>query len=412
MYANGAGTFTAPAGIPAAAGTIPGPVVTGDFNDDGRTDIAYATSAPGVAVIYRIGPGWTNPPTTYATPGTPTRLVLGDLNGDNRPDLVCLDGSRLFVLYCLAAGGFGPAVTITNTTATGVGILDYNGDVRADLVITSSGGGSADGRVWTYRGTSAGFVSDLFYFGTPGQNVNPTVGDFNNDGRPDFIFGGGARVFTANGAGGFAASDLGLSLNGRVDIGDFNMDNNNDLLIAGYALFPGHGDGTFGPRLDVAESGPGVAIADFTLDGKPDFAILSPFNHAMMCSINTTPSPITITQQPTRVFTSPGNPVTFSVGASGSPLSFVWRKDGVPLTPASGYTGFDSPTLMIPSAAFADSGSVFDCKVSNSCHAEFSRPVALVVSDPCGSSDFNGDGDFGTDADIEAFFRVLAGGAC
>jgi len=29
-----------------------------------------------------------------------------------------------------------------------------------------------------------------------------------------------------------------------------------------------------------------------------------------------------------------------------------------------------------------------------------------------GGSDFNGDGDFGTDQDIEAFFRVLAGGPC
>jgi hypothetical protein len=30
----------------------------------------------------------------------------------------------------------------------------------------------------------------------------------------------------------------------------------------------------------------------------------------------------------------------------------------------------------------------------------------------CGTADFNGDGDFGTDQDIESFFRVLAGGAC
>jgi hypothetical protein len=30
----------------------------------------------------------------------------------------------------------------------------------------------------------------------------------------------------------------------------------------------------------------------------------------------------------------------------------------------------------------------------------------------CGSSDFNGDGDFGTDADIEAFFACLAGQCC
>jgi hypothetical protein len=30
----------------------------------------------------------------------------------------------------------------------------------------------------------------------------------------------------------------------------------------------------------------------------------------------------------------------------------------------------------------------------------------------CGSVDFDGDGDTGTDADIEAFFRVLGGGTC
>ena len=30
----------------------------------------------------------------------------------------------------------------------------------------------------------------------------------------------------------------------------------------------------------------------------------------------------------------------------------------------------------------------------------------------CGTSDFDGDGDSATDADIEAFFRVLAGNPC
>jgi hypothetical protein len=31
---------------------------------------------------------------------------------------------------------------------------------------------------------------------------------------------------------------------------------------------------------------------------------------------------------------------------------------------------------------------------------------------PCGTADFNGDGDFGTDSDIEAFFMCLAGNCC
>jgi hypothetical protein len=30
----------------------------------------------------------------------------------------------------------------------------------------------------------------------------------------------------------------------------------------------------------------------------------------------------------------------------------------------------------------------------------------------CGTSDFDGDGDFGTDADIEAFWRCFAGDCC
>jgi hypothetical protein len=47
----------------------------------------------------------------------------------------------------------------------------------------------------------------------------------------------------------------------------------------------------------------------------------------------------------------------------------------------------------------ADIEAFFACLAGNCCAT-------------CGSADFNGDGDAGTDADIEAFFRVLAGGAC
>jgi hypothetical protein len=49
----------------------------------------------------------------------------------------------------------------------------------------------------------------------------------------------------------------------------------------------------------------------------------------------------------------------------------------------------------------ADIEAFFACLAGNCCETCF-----------CQGSDFNGDGDFGTDGDIEAFFRVLAGGAC
>ncbi len=38
--------------------------------------------------------------------------------------------------------------------------------------------------------------------------------------------------------------------------------------------------------------------------------------------------------------------------------------------------------------------------------------LAGTCCSTCGSADFNGDGDLGTDADIDSFFRVLAGGPC
>jgi hypothetical protein len=47
----------------------------------------------------------------------------------------------------------------------------------------------------------------------------------------------------------------------------------------------------------------------------------------------------------------------------------------------------------------ADIEAFFACLAGNCCAT-------------CGSPDFNADGDTGTDADIESFFRVLAGGAC
>ena len=49
----------------------------------------------------------------------------------------------------------------------------------------------------------------------------------------------------------------------------------------------------------------------------------------------------------------------------------------------------------------ADIEAFFACLAGNCCATCFS-----------GGADFNGDGDLGTDADIESFFRVLGGGAC
>jgi hypothetical protein len=59
----------------------------------------------------------------------------------------------------------------------------------------------------------------------------------------------------------------------------------------------------------------------------------------------------------------------------------------------------------------------FDCDGDIGTDADIESFFACLAGScpppPCTSNaDFNGDGDIGTDADIEAFFRVLAGGDC
>jgi hypothetical protein len=136
-----------------------------------------------------------------------------------------------------------------------------------------------------------------------------------------------------------------------------------------------------------------------------------------------------------------GGTATFSAGASGTGAgAYRWRREGVPVSNIAGHiSGAFTPTMTIIHATAADEGS-YDCLVANSCVAVSIGNAKLLLNSSdfdhngdggtdadieaffaclagnccatCGTADFNGDGDTGTDADIEAFFRVLAGGSC
>jgi hypothetical protein len=85
---------------------------------------------------------------------------------------------------------------------------------------------------------------------------------------------------------------------------------------------------------------------------------------------------------------------------SGGAITLVggfWATAG-PATPTCGSSDYNCD---------GDFGTDADIEAFFACLAGVCPPA------PCTSgSDFNGDGDFGTDADIEAFFRVLGGGSC
>jgi glucose/arabinose dehydrogenase len=87
-------------------------------------------------------------------------------------------------------------------------------------------------------------------------------------------------------------------------------------------------------------------------------------------SIATHPSSQTVAQ---------GQPVTFTVSATGSaPLSYQWQRNMVNIS------GANSPSYMIGATAFADNGARFRCVVSNTFGTATSNEATLTVNAPPG----------------------------
>jgi hypothetical protein len=90
LLGNGDGTFSSAAGSPIAVGSSPSSVAVGDFDGDGKQDLAVADSGSNdVAVLLGSGDGGfaTAPGSPVAAGSTPYFVAAGDLNGDGRPDL-------------------------------------------------------------------------------------------------------------------------------------------------------------------------------------------------------------------------------------------------------------------------------------------------------------------------------------
>jgi len=114
-------------------------------------------------------------------------------------------------------------------------------------------------------------------------------------------------------------------------------------------------------------------------------------------------------------FASPDKPrycvgatATFNVAIGGdAPFAFQWRRNGVNLVNGVRVFGATTGELVLSGVSKSDAGK-YDCLVTNACGSATSNPALLFTN----SADFDGDGDEGTDADVESFFIVLAGGVC
>ena len=80
-------SFAEAAGSPIGAGANPQCVAVGDFNRDGKPDLAVANvGSANVSVFLGIGDGTFHVATNYGTGALPESVIVGDFNRDGHSD--------------------------------------------------------------------------------------------------------------------------------------------------------------------------------------------------------------------------------------------------------------------------------------------------------------------------------------
>ena len=295
LLGNGDGSFQN--AVDYATGAAVTGIAVGDFNGDGKLDVATASSSNYTySILLGNGDGTFQTPETYPSPAGPSAITAADVNRDGKVDLVVAGGSSFGVLLGNGDGTFQTEADYgSGGQLTSMAINDFTGDGKLDLAgtIPSQPGsvvvlaGRGDGSFLSY--TSLSFSTPIQYnYGAP--TLATTSGDFNGDGRQDLatvnMNQNAVSVFLNNGDGTFQShADYTVgNLPIAVVAADLNRDGNTDLVVVNngtYAapwtgsisILMGNGDGTFRPHVDYAVPGNSVAVGDLNGDGVPDLVI-------------------------------------------------------------------------------------------------------------------------------------------
>lgn len=302
---NGDGTFKPPSTIAIACGAVW--VATGDFNGDGKTDLAVASrdcspGTNGVSIFLGNGDG------TFAAKGTltsplsnPASVAAGDFNGDGKLDLAVVDrGASTDAVFFYSGNGDGTFQAPTSVSLGGLAaanqvvVADFNKDGHLDVAVSQINGSN----VVVILGNGNGSFQAPRNNALPAQGWSLAVGDLNGDGVPDIVATspsiGGLTVFLGKGDGNFTPVNNPVSgkpptANAAVPgggcttiaVGDFNKDGKLDIAAglsgvnsaALVAVLPGNGDGTFGPErlFGTSDTPQSLSVGDFNGDGNLDW---------------------------------------------------------------------------------------------------------------------------------------------
>jgi len=292
---------SSPAGFAAgssfAAGRNLRGLAIGDFNSDGRPDLALAdanlaASSGGVAILLGTESGGFADAKTYIAGAESYAVAIGDFNSDGKQDLAVANNStrNVSILLGNGDGSFGPPQNLFAGTGspTSVAVGDLNRDGYPDLVVANDVSAAA-GNVSVLFGNGAGGFTAPLSFNAGAGPFFVTIDDFNADAKPDIaVANNGSNtisIMIGDGAGGFASPvNYPVGTNPRfILVADFNKDHRLDLAVADFdnnnpvgtiSILLGDGAGGFAAAGNVSTQAQPISIvaADFNSDGNLDLA--------------------------------------------------------------------------------------------------------------------------------------------
>jgi VCBS repeat protein len=307
LLGDGNGTFKLVAGKQFPFGTG---VVAGDFNHDGKWDIAQSNIfTQSVSIFYSRGDGTFSAGPSYPTVFGAYDLGTSDLDGDGNLDLIAGDvtvqffgpdiNTFPFVHFLLGRhdGTFAgaPLYQVPGSAgASAMAVDTFEGGTREDIL--TSGSDNTGNNPFLYVLSNDGHGSFKPGPHSPIGFSKPLIlsADMNHDGKPDAVMAvatgtntGQIAVALGKGNGTFGApivTNVAIAPS-QIAVGKF-IGGNLDLAVTGalsstqvgLLVLPGNGNGTFKKAQQVASiAGPtdsaSMVVADLNRDGRPDIVL-------------------------------------------------------------------------------------------------------------------------------------------